>query len=90
MGISEAKVSSKFQVTIPAWVREKLGITPHCKIVWIEIPDGEITIVPKKSYKTVDWVDQLCGIVEDGSCNSMQELLKYKKEDKIMEKRGIF
>ena len=91
MGISEAKVSSKFQITIPAWVREKLAITAHCEVVWIEMNPGDVTLVSKnKSPKNIDWVDQLCGIVEDKSFDSMKELKRYKKEDQIMEKRGIF
>lgn len=90
VGISEAKVSSKFQVTIPAWVRKELDIGSNCTIVWLEMRPGEITLTSQnKVGRDKNGIDQLCGIIKDNSWDSLKELKKYKKLDIEFEKRGV-
>jgi hypothetical protein len=35
------------------------------------------------------WADSICGILQDDSWDSLEELKKYKKEDLEMEKREV-
>jgi AbrB family looped-hinge helix DNA binding protein len=48
MGIYDAKISDKGQVTIPVEVRRKLGIDGAQKLMFRDLPGGGIEIVPKK------------------------------------------
>jgi AbrB family looped-hinge helix DNA binding protein len=40
----EAKVTSKGQVTLPIELRERLGIIPGDRLVFVEQPDGSFTL----------------------------------------------
>ena len=90
MGITEIPVSSKGQITLPKEYREMLGLGVKARITLISMQPGEIKIVaaPKESGHK-NWVESICGILQDDSWNSMEELKKYKKEDLELEKRGI-
>lgn len=90
MGIMETGVTSKGQTTIPIEVRDSLNIMTNSRILWIPMRPGEFSIIKKNDYKSVaGWADSLCGIIEDDSWDSLEELLKYKKEDLELDKRGI-
>lgn len=53
MAATESKITSQGQVSIPARVRRKLGLTPGSKIVWFE--RGEEVIVRRAStYSSLD------------------------------------
>jgi AbrB family looped-hinge helix DNA binding protein len=41
---SEAKVTSKGQITLPSPVRERLNVGPGDKVVFVERSDGELTV----------------------------------------------
>lgn len=43
----EAKVTSKGQITLPARLREKLGILPGDRVEFVEGPDGSISMLRK-------------------------------------------
>lgn len=65
------KVTSKGQVTIPLWVRKKIGIGAYSKVSFVE-KDGEIMLVKEeepdfsqfigiatdKTLSTDQWLDQ--------------------------------
>ena len=44
--MSSATMTSKGQITIPAEVRDKLGLDPGDRVQFIEIREGEFSIVP--------------------------------------------
>lgn len=90
MGIIELPVSSKGQITLPKEYRDMLSLGVNAKVTLIPMQPGEVKIVA--SPKTMDvnsWADSICGILQDDSWDSLEELKKYKKEDLEMEKRGI-
>ncbi len=48
MGIYDAKISSKGQLTVPVEVRRKLGIEGAQKLLFRDMPDGGVEIVARK------------------------------------------
>ena len=48
MGIYDAKISDKGQVTVPVEVRRKLGIEGSQKLMFRDLPGGGVEIVAKK------------------------------------------
>lgn len=48
MSVSIAKVTSKGQITVPARMREKLGLRPGSQIVFDEQPNGDFVVRKKK------------------------------------------
>ena len=90
MDIMESPVTSKGQTTIPIDVRNSLNIAANCRIVWIPMRPGEFTVIRKNDYKSAaSWAESICGMAKDDSWDSLEELLKYKKEDLELEKRGM-
>ncbi|MCL6600068.1 MAG: AbrB/MazE/SpoVT family DNA-binding domain-containing protein [Alicyclobacillus macrosporangiidus] len=51
--MSIAKLSPKFQITVPSEVRDALGVQPGDKILFHQKPNGEIVIrrVPRKTAR---------------------------------------
>ena len=49
MGVTESPISSKFQVTVPEWVRRELGIDESCKLVWVCTEPGKMVVRCKKT-----------------------------------------
>jgi antitoxin PrlF len=43
-----ARISKSGQVTIPADIRERLGLKPGDTVIWGEGPGGEVTVRPVK------------------------------------------
>lgn len=41
---TEAKITSKGQITLPSRVRERLKVGPGDKVVFVERGDGEVTV----------------------------------------------
>lgn len=82
-----SKISSKFQVVIPADIRKKLNIKPNMELVWIELKPGDFAVGVKEKMSNEEWIEEMCGIIEDNSWDSLEELKKYKGEDKLLEKR---
>jgi antitoxin PrlF len=48
MGIYDAKISNKGQLTVPVEVRRKLGIEGAQKLMFRDTPNGGVEIVAKK------------------------------------------
>jgi AbrB family looped-hinge helix DNA binding protein len=48
MGIYDAKISDKGQVTVPMEVRKKLGIDGAQKLMFRDLPQGGVEIIAKK------------------------------------------
>jgi antitoxin PrlF len=48
MGIYDAKISAKGQVTVPVEVRRKLGIDGAQKLMFRDLPGGGVEVVAKK------------------------------------------
>jgi antitoxin PrlF len=48
MGIYDAKISQKGQVTVPVEVRRRLGIEGNQKLQFRDLPNGGVEIVAKK------------------------------------------
>jgi AbrB family looped-hinge helix DNA binding protein len=46
------RVTTKGQVTIPQHIREKMGITPHAEVDFIE-EDGRVILVKRDSAQSV-------------------------------------
>jgi AbrB family looped-hinge helix DNA binding protein len=44
--MATAILSTKGQITIPAAVREKLGVTTGDRVEFVELADGQIALVP--------------------------------------------
>ncbi len=57
------KLTVKGQVTIPKHIRDRLGITAHSEIEFIE-EDGRIYIVRKKSGKSTQKFRQFRGVAK--------------------------
>lgn len=88
--ISKTRVSSKYQTVIPSWVRKSLNIDANTEIVWISFKPGQITVQPApRDEDQKPWPYNLAGLLKDDTCDSLEELKKYKEEDKKLEKRGI-
>jgi AbrB family looped-hinge helix DNA binding protein len=49
MAITQSKITSQGQVTVPAEVRRKLGLAPGSVIEWREV-DGEIVVARASKY----------------------------------------
>ena len=45
--MSEATVTSKGQITIPADIRQSLGLTTGARVVFTRLPDGTTIMRPK-------------------------------------------
>ncbi|WP_022887108.1 AbrB/MazE/SpoVT family DNA-binding domain-containing protein [Glaciibacter superstes] len=52
------RITSKGQVTIPQWVREKYGLMPHTDVEFIE-SDGTVTITPAETPSKPDRAELL-------------------------------
>lgn len=48
MGIYDAKISDKGQITVPVEVRRKLGIDGAQKLTFRDMPNGGVEIIAKK------------------------------------------
>ena len=44
--MATATVSSKGQITIPRPVRERLGLAPGDRVEFVELPSGQIALLP--------------------------------------------
>jgi AbrB family looped-hinge helix DNA binding protein len=53
-----ATLTSKGQVTIPALVREKLGLKTGDQVNFVLTPDGGVTLTPRRTK-----FEDLCGIL---------------------------
>jgi len=85
MPTSTSKLSSKFQVTVPAWVRKQLGAKENSEIVWIQTKPKEIVIVAQDEGQ--DSLSKLCGMFQDDSWDSVEEVRKSRNEDLLLEQR---
>ncbi|GEM_PF-2107012 len=91
MKISLGQLTSKSQVTVPAWVRKKLGIETKTKIVWLELKPGEISVIAKKALGK-NAIDQLCGVLKGkgiDQINLVDNLLVDRKKDLELEEKGF-
>jgi hypothetical protein len=60
------------------------------KVIILSMRQGEIKIIPApKKPKKCTWAESICGMLQDDSWDSLEEMKKYKKEDLKMEKRGL-
>lgn len=81
MGTATSTVSSQFQVTIPSWVRKTLKIDRTSELVWLEMRPGEITVHAKPKLTPENQLLSLCGIIQDDSWDSLEELKKIKTQE---------
>ncbi len=91
MKITTGKLTSKGQVTMPAWVREKLNVKPNMEIAWIEFKPGEISVVAKKPLGKNPF-DALCGILKGKGADHISlvdSLLEDRKKDIELEDRAL-
>ena len=89
MGIIEAKLTSKNQITVPKAVREMLNLKSKGKVLWVSFRPGEVSIIPASdAWKSKDWPSNICGKYADDSIDGVQSLLDDRKEDLILEERG--
>ena len=91
MKITTAHLTSKGQVTVPAWVREKLGVKPNMEIAWVEFKPGEITIVAKKPLGK-NPIDALCGILKGKGADHISlvdSLIEDGKKDLELEDKAL-
>lgn len=89
MRISTAHLTSKGQVTVPAWVRKTLGVEPNMDIVWMEFKPGEISVLGKVT-NSKDSIEKLCGILKGKGMDDIdlvQSLLEDRKKDRELEDR---
>lgn len=88
MAIYESSMSSKYQVTIPLEVREGLGIkSPDYDIVWMKIPSGEFSIVPKKKVaKGENPMMRMSGMfAKYGNSHEVDDFIKEKRAEALRE-----
>jgi bifunctional DNA-binding transcriptional regulator/antitoxin component of YhaV-PrlF toxin-antitoxin module len=85
MAVTTSKLSSKFQVTVPSWVRKQLGAKVNSEIVWIQTKPGEVVVLARDEGK--DPLLELCGKYQDDSWDSVEEIRKSRNEDLILEQR---
>lgn len=88
MPITTSLPTSKFQITIPAWVRKKYKIDHNTAVVWMESVNGELIIVPKPaSHDFETWLNNITGCLKDDSWDSVEEIRKSRQEELEIEKR---
>jgi len=80
MRTASSKVTSKGQVVIPKWLREKYGIHPATAIRWIEREEG-ILIVPESE----DPIKAARGMLEGSGI--LKAYMKEKGLEKLREKK---
>jgi AbrB family looped-hinge helix DNA binding protein len=80
MKTAMSKVTSKGQVVIPKWLREKYGIHPSTAIRWIESEEG-ILIVPESE----DPIEAARGMLEGSGI--LEAYMKEKELEKLREKK---
>ncbi len=54
MAIAESKLTSQGQISVPAKIRKKLGLTPGAVLEWHENAQGEITIKRAHKFSSLD------------------------------------
>lgn len=85
----ESTLTVKGQTTIPLEIRKMLGLKPNMKVFWISMKPGEVSIIPAPKKIKKGWADKLCGKYADDRFDGVESLLKSKKEDLELEKRGF-
>lgn len=91
MRTASTSLTSKNQVTVPAWVRKALNIKAKMEIVWMELEPGEICIISKNNSKK-NPVENLCGILKGKGIDNIdltQSLLEDRKKDRILAERAL-
>ena len=68
----QSKITSKYQVTIPKAIRERLGLRPRDRLIW-EIVDGEARVRPARD----SWKD-LRGCVAVGPGSTVQDVRRAR------------
>lgn len=48
MVVATSKVTSQGQISVPAEVRQKLGIRPGAQLIWEQNEQGEMVVRPKR------------------------------------------
>ncbi len=54
MTIAKSKLTSQGKITVPASIRQKLGLTPGSVIEWTENEAGEITVQRRTKFSSED------------------------------------
>jgi bifunctional DNA-binding transcriptional regulator/antitoxin component of YhaV-PrlF toxin-antitoxin module len=78
-----SSVSTRGQLVIPYKLRKKYGIKPHSIVRWMDTGQG-LMLIPL----TDDPVTSSRGMLK-GTKVSTRSLLEAKKEDKVLEERGM-
>jgi len=64
MHATSTSLTSKNQVTVPAWVRKVLKLKSKMEIVWMELIPGEICVLSKNIGPHENPIENLCGILQ--------------------------
>jgi AbrB family looped-hinge helix DNA binding protein len=75
MGMFEAKVTSKGQITLPAKIRDRLGVDAGDKVIFTESPDGSFRLQGQSRS-----LGDLKGIVSTGRKISAQDIAGWIEE----------
>jgi antitoxin PrlF len=71
--MSTATVTSKGQITIPADIREEMGIQPGAKVVFTRLPNGS-TVMRVKSRSALDLVGMMKDRIPKGLKVSIEDM----------------
>lgn len=86
-----SSVSTKGQLVIPYSLRKKYDIKPHTMVRWIDTGEG-IMLIPYNNANNInniiDPVTSSRGMLK-GTKVSTHSLLEAKKEDKLLEEKGL-
>jgi hypothetical protein len=70
-------------------VYKKMNLTPHVKILFLEIRPGEFQLIAKnKAVSQKSWARSLAGKYPNDSIDGVQSLLDDRKTDLELEERG--
>lgn len=64
------RITSKGQVTIPQWIRERYGLMPQTDVEFSE-RDGVVTLAPAATASKPDRADQLLGRLRGSAQRSL-------------------
>lgn len=83
-----SSVSTRGQLVIPYKLRKKYDIKPYTLVKWIDTGEGLMLIPYNNANNIIDPVTSSRGMLK-GTKVSTRSLLEAKKEDKVLEEKGL-
>lgn len=74
-----AKVTSKGQITIPAAIRRKYGMTPGKKVLFLE-EDGRVVMANPSVQALIELQKEFAGVAESLGIKTEQDVVDLVKE----------